>query len=637
MDSVVKYCIGVINKENGEITYYPKFAITNVFTPVAPSTNFNITIANGTDTATLICSEDNHLLNKSPYEMFELDVLPTVTTTVFNPLNDISKFVKNVNDNKFTPFCAPMQLWLNIESILTKDYLPKELILMAGITEEPKPNQKGELMCKMLLDRSVANCGIGFDQNFNSMDTDNTKLKKGLVEPGEPTIVVITAPGGGKAAAATTPSGGSATTTTPVTSTTTTTAPPVGGGLPAATSTTTTTAPPGGGLATATATISSSPPVGGSANPVSTEQVIIAIPAGVLSAAGTSLGPLPGGGSAAAATITTPVGGGGGGSVPAPATISSSPPVGGGSANPVSTEQVIIAIPAAASGGGGIAPVIIATPKPDSDPLIAIEYKMCERDMPRENILKQRVFVKVNPIYSNYEYYKFENKIDDIDRGDTYILKLYESRTQNLTNKVEGFKLPQLQTKFLWITTKDYEKIVANSADKIKAFVEIDGNYIYISGDRDDSKSGGGNYGKLVTKASNVGQDLCEYYFGNNVNFYEKGISGDKQVGCQLLKKTSDDNKFYLIYKSVANNTPQYYTQEIGTNNIKLKTCKDYDNIYVINPTTYLRYMLGQDPKKDKITTLKGAGLKRNLAIQSVMPRIYRPIQQRKTDYYNYA
>jgi hypothetical protein len=192
--SVLKYCIGVINKQNGEITYYTKFEITNVFAPVAPSTDFNITIANGTDTATLICTENNHLLNKSPYEMFELDVLPTVTTTVFNPLNDISKFVKNVNDNKFTPFCAPMQLWMNHESILTGDYLPKELILMTGITVEPKPNQKDELMCKMLLDRSVANCGIVVDQNFNSIDTDATKLKKGSGEPKEPAMTVKPGP-----------------------------------------------------------------------------------------------------------------------------------------------------------------------------------------------------------------------------------------------------------------------------------------------------------------------------------------------------------------------------------------------------------------------------------------------------------
>ncbi len=118
--------------------------------------------------------------------MFELDDLPTVITDISNILNDILKFVNNVNDKKFTPFCVPMQFWMNPKSILTGEYLPKELILMAGITEEPEPNQKGELMCKMLLDRSVANCGIRFEQNFNSIGADTNKLKKGISEPVEP-------------------------------------------------------------------------------------------------------------------------------------------------------------------------------------------------------------------------------------------------------------------------------------------------------------------------------------------------------------------------------------------------------------------------------------------------------------------
>ena len=284
------------------------------------------------------------------------------------------------------------------------------------------------------------------------------------------------------------------------------------------------------------------------------------------------------------------------------------------------------------------------TTQSDPDPPIEIEYKMFERDMQSGTSLNRRVFVKVEPLYGNYKYLQFIKKHQLINTEDSCTLQIYDSRTKNLTKEIKRFTLSQLRDNFLWITTQDYDKIVANSADKIKAFVEIDENYIYISGDRDDSKSGGGNYGKLVAKTSTEA-DKCEYYFGNNVNFYEKGVSGDKHVGCQLLKKSSDDGKFYLIYKSVANNTTEYYTQEIGTKNIKRKTCKDYDNIYIINPTTYLRYRLGQYPEKDGFRTLKGGGLKRckatdtlrNLAMQPVMPRIYRPVQQRRTDYYNYA
>ena len=78
-------------------------------------------------------------------------------------------------------------------------------------------------------------------------------------------------------------------------------------------------------------------------------------------------------------------------------------------------------------------------------------------------------------------------------------------------------------------------------------------------------------------------------------------------------------------------------TTEIKKGEIKIKFCDDYDDIYLINPTTYLRKYLGQNPEKDGSTPLKGGGLKRNLATQPVMPRIYRPIQQRRTDYYNYA
>ena len=218
---ILKYCFCVINKKNGEITYYPKFQIKEHKMPVAPSTDFTITISDGTDEATIICTEKNNLLNKSPYEMFELDDLPTAIKNITDELKNISKFVKNVNDG-FTPFCAPMQFWMNPESILTKDYLPKELILMEGLTEEPKPNQKGELMCKMLLDNSFEGCKLDVKDNFNSIDTDATKLKKG-VEPDEP--VKATATSIGSSGPVATSSGPVATSTGPVATTTTSSAP----------------------------------------------------------------------------------------------------------------------------------------------------------------------------------------------------------------------------------------------------------------------------------------------------------------------------------------------------------------------------------------------------------------------------
>lgn len=214
---ILKYCFCVINKKNGEITYYPKFQIKEHKMPVAPSTDFTITISDGTDEATIICTEKNNLLNKSPYEMFELDDLPTAIKNITDELKNISKFVKNVNDG-FTPFCAPMQFWMNPESILTKDYLPKELILMEGLTEEPKPNQKGELMCKMLLDNSFEGCKLDVKDNFNSIDTDATKLKKG-VEPDEP--VKATATSIGSSGPVATSSGPVATSTGPVATATT--------------------------------------------------------------------------------------------------------------------------------------------------------------------------------------------------------------------------------------------------------------------------------------------------------------------------------------------------------------------------------------------------------------------------------
>lgn len=210
---ILKYCFCVINKKNGEITYYPKFQIKEHKIPVAPSTDFTITISDGTDEATLICTEKNNLLNKSPYEMFELDDLPTAIKNITDELKNISKFVKSVNDG-FTPFCAPIQLWMNPESILTKDYLPKELILMEGITEEPKPIQKGELMCKMLLDNSFEGCKLKVEDNFNSIETDVTKLKKGK-EPDEPVKAAATVTAMGPVA--TTSATGSAATTTTAT------------------------------------------------------------------------------------------------------------------------------------------------------------------------------------------------------------------------------------------------------------------------------------------------------------------------------------------------------------------------------------------------------------------------------------
>jgi hypothetical protein len=115
--------------------------------------------------------------------------------------------VKNVNDNKFTPFCVPMQFWMNHESILSGDYLPKELILMTGITVEPKPNQKGELMCKMLLDNSFEGCKLDVKQNLNSIGVDTNKLKKGSGEPKEPAITVKSKPGPMPGPIASTPPG----------------------------------------------------------------------------------------------------------------------------------------------------------------------------------------------------------------------------------------------------------------------------------------------------------------------------------------------------------------------------------------------------------------------------------------------
>jgi hypothetical protein len=225
---ILKYCFCVINKKNGEITYYPKFQIKEHKIPVAPSTDFTITISDGTDEATLICTEKNNLLNKSPYEMFELDDLPTAIKNITDELKNISKFVKSVNDG-FTPFCAPIQLWMNPESILTKDYLPKELILMEGITEEPKPIQKGELMCKMLLDNSFEGCKLKVEDNFNSIDTDVTKLKKGK-EPDEPVkaaaTVTSSGPGSTATVTSTVTSSGPGSTATATSTASTATGPP---------------------------------------------------------------------------------------------------------------------------------------------------------------------------------------------------------------------------------------------------------------------------------------------------------------------------------------------------------------------------------------------------------------------------
>ena len=44
---------------------------------------------------------------------------------------------------------------------------------MKGLTEEPEPNQKGELMCKMLLDNSFEGCKLKVEDNFNSIETNN--------------------------------------------------------------------------------------------------------------------------------------------------------------------------------------------------------------------------------------------------------------------------------------------------------------------------------------------------------------------------------------------------------------------------------------------------------------------------------
>ena len=611
MDSVLKYCIGIINKQNGEITYYPKFQITGVLTPVAPPTNITITIVNGTDTVTLTCTEDNHLLNKSPYEMFGLDNLPTAVTTVFDPFKDISKFAKNVNDG-FTPFCVPMQLSMNPASILTKAYLPKELILMVGITEEPRPNQKGELMCKMLLDRSVANCKIGNDQNFNSIGADTTKLKRGLKEPDEPAKVAPVASvasaaggGGGKTAAGGTPGG------TPL-------APGGTGGTGSASGGT-----PGGtiiGVSNASGAITPAPEVS-----------ILSVSKNLSAIASTSPGGIIVGVSKNPGAITPESSG-------------------GGSTNPASIEPVVLSIPV--EGTGALTTMPMATAQKDSNPTIEIEYEMFKRNMPQDSDLKKCVFVKVNPLYHDYEYYEFKNKNTSAGYEEKYVLTLYESRTNNLETQTTDFNLSQLRDNFLWITTEDYDKIVANSAENIKAFVDIDGNRIYISGDRDDSMSGATAIGRLVKPPTTEAdkKDRCEYYFGKNIRFYKKGVSDDGKdeiyEGCQLFKKVKllggIKESFYLVYKTynIEKDTnrkiPFYYTKEIGKQ-VKDKDCTDYNDIYLINPTTFLRKYLGQNPENDGSITLKGAGLKRNLATQPVMPRIYRPIQQRKTDYYNYA
>ena len=38
-----------------------------------------------------------------------------------------------------------------------------------------------------------------------------------------------------------------------------------------------------------------------------------------------------------------------------------------------------------------------------------------------------------------------------------------------------------------------------------------------------------------------------------------------------------------------------------------------------------------------KVAPMGGGGLKRNLAVQTAIPRIYRQLLERRTDYYNYA
>ena len=172
------YCIGLYKtkqvispkyKWNGanwtgkEFIYYPEFEISNVVKDLNTN-DILITITNTTISATLFYSDGSNLLNTSPKSLIETPAIPTATMIGGTRDDKLEEFVKQITDYAYVPFCVVMRFYMNPDSNLSRTYSPYALTLMTGLTSAAKENQKGELMCDV--DETLI-VGNDFNKTYN--------------------------------------------------------------------------------------------------------------------------------------------------------------------------------------------------------------------------------------------------------------------------------------------------------------------------------------------------------------------------------------------------------------------------------------------------------------------------------------
>ena len=116
--------------------------------------------------------------------------------------------------------------------------------------------------------------------------------------------------------------------------------------------------------------------------------------------------------------------------------------------------------------------------------------------------------------------------------------------------------------------------------------------------------------------------------FGSDLNYFMSFNTFNTQ---QLGKPSKPPHLASGTY--ISSSIPTHDFSEITTFQHLKKILLGLGSTSAANPSVLCKFV------KDNIDNklIKGGGLKHNFSIQPAIPRIYRPVQQRKIDYYNYA
>lgn len=177
-----KYKLNGANWTGAEFIYYPEFKISNVVKDL--NTNailITITNTNTTLSATLFYSAGSNLLNTSPKVLIETPAIPTATMIGGTRDDKLEEFVKQITDYAYVPFCVVMRFYMNPNSNLSGTYSPYDLTLMTGLTSAAKENQKGELMCDVDETLIVGNDFESF-VSFAKANANSTPLTTGTYD-----------------------------------------------------------------------------------------------------------------------------------------------------------------------------------------------------------------------------------------------------------------------------------------------------------------------------------------------------------------------------------------------------------------------------------------------------------------------